>query len=274
MKPFCAILFPTLSPSDLEIKRPLVRRNLLHLTRALSAGITLSFCPSPSWTADLPPGIISENNSDAPTAIYRPPQKLVPRARVGGAFRGTDGSDPEIQALVPDHIGLTISRTPVLNWFLSKPTAYTVRFTLVDNRLIKPVYEAPLASPKTAGIQSINLKELGLTLEPEVQYRWYVSIIRNPDSPSQDIVAGGVIERCEFNACLVEAGPDLACTARSVQENAHKGFWYDAMSCLCSLIERQPTDNTLRRMRAALLKQVGLHGVAEWDLRGLSSSTR
>jgi hypothetical protein len=212
--------------------------------------------------------------TDPSMPIYTPPKKLTPRARVGGQLRGTEGSDPEIQALVPDHVGLTINQTPVLNWFLSKPTAYTVRFTLVDNRSIQPVHEAPLPSPKQAGIQTINLKELGLRLEPDVQYRWYVSVVRNPDSPSQDIVAGGVIERCEFNACLVEASPHLACSTQSVQDNARQGFWYDAMACLCTLIDARPTDAPLRRMRAALLKQVGLHGVAEWDLRSLTTPTR
>ncbi len=219
-----------------------------------------------------PPQVASPDDQSLP--VYTPPRKLSPRARVGGDMRGTGGSDPEIQALVPDHIGLTINQTPALNWFLSKPTAYTVRFTLVDNRSIKPVYEAAIPSPKKAGIQTISLKEMGLALEPDVQYRWYVSVIRNPDSPSQDIVAGGVIERCEFNACLVEAGPHLTCNTQSVQDNARQGFWYDAMACLCSLIDAQPTDPPLRRMRAALLKQVGLHRVAEWDLRSLTMPTR
>lgn len=205
---------------------------------------------------------------------YIPPKKLMPRARVGGQLRGTEGADPEIQALVPDHVGLTVQQNPVLNWFLSKPTAYAVRFTLVDNRSIRPLHEGPLPQPKEAGIQSINLKDFGLTLEPDVQYRWYVSIVRNPDSPSQDIVAGGVIERCDLSVCLVEAAPDLSCNQQSVYNNAHRGFWYDAMSCLCDLIKSNPSDVQLRRQRAALLKQVGLHGVAEWDLRSIPASSR
>lgn len=203
--------------------------------------------------------------------VYTPPKKFMPRARVGGQLRGTEGADPEIQALVPDHVGLTIQQTPVLNWFLSKPTAYTVRFTLIDNRSIKPLHEGPLPQPREAGIQTIRLKDLGITLEPDVQYRWYVSIVRNPDSPSQDIVAGGVIERCELSECLVEAAPDLSCNQQSVFNNAQRGFWYDAMSCLCDLIKANPSDVQLRRRRAALLKQVGLHGVAEWDLRSIQT---
>ena len=206
--------------------------------------------------------------------IYTPRQKTTPRARVGGGLRGTDGKDPEIVALVPDHVGLTVKQAPSLNWFLSKPTSLPMRFTLIDTRSVKPLYEGPIPTPGHAGVQSINLKNLGLTLEPEVQYRWYISAIRNPDSPSQDIVAGGIIERCEFSTCLVEMEVDLACDRPSVLRNAVRGFWYDAMACLCELIDAKPSDQALRRQRAALLNQIGLHGVADWDLRSIQAPVR
>jgi uncharacterized protein DUF928 len=207
---------------------------------------------------------------EPPMPIYTPPKKFSPRARVGGELRGTEGTDPEIQAIVPDHVALTVKKTPALNWFLSKPTKYEIRFTLVDNRVIKPVHEGPIASPKEAGIYTIDLKQMGLILEPDVQYRWYVSAIRDPKSNAQDIVAGGVIERCEFSECLIENPPDLTCSQESVLFNAKNGFWYDAMSCLCSLIDAKPRDASLRRQRASLLRQVGLHKVAEWDLQSIS----
>ncbi len=198
--------------------------------------------------------------------VYKPPKGVSPRARIGGPMRGTEGKDPEIVALVPDHVGLTTKKAPSLTWFLSKSTALPLRFTLIDNRVIKPLYEGPLPTPRKPGIQTINLKDFGLTLEPEVQYRWYVSAVRNVDSPSQDIVAGGIIERCEFGECLV-IGANPVCDRETVLRNAERGFWYDAMACLCELIEARPTDKLLRRQRAALLKQVGLPEIAEWDLR-------
>ena len=210
---------------------------------------------------------------DPSLPIYTPPRdknKTVPRARVGGSLRGTDGKDPEIVALVPDHIGLTVKQAPALNWFLSKPTSLPIRFTLVDTRTVKPVHEGPIPTPAQAGVQSLDLKDFGLTLEPDVQYRWYISAIRNPDSPSQDIVAGGMIERCEFSTCLVEMEVDLSCDRPSVLRNAVRGFWYDAVSCLSDLIKTDTQDASLRRMRASLLKQVGLNGVAEWDLMSAS----
>ena len=211
---------------------------------------------------------------DVPLPHYTPPKKLIPRARVGGGLRGTDGSDPVLVALVPDHVGLTAKKAPVLNWFLSKPTTYPLKFTLIDIRVVTPLHEGLIPTPVHAGVQSINLKDLGLALEPDVQYRWYISAIRNPDSPSQDIVAGGVIERCEFSTCLVEMEVDLSCDRQSVLRNAVRGFWYDAMACVCELIDLNPSDQTLRRQRAALLNQIGLSGVAEWDLRSIEAILR
>jgi Domain of Unknown Function (DUF928) len=211
---------------------------------------------------------------DAPLPLYQPPKKLTPRARVGGGLRGTDGSDPVIVALVPDHVGLTVKKTPVLNWFLSKPTIYPTKFTLVNVGSVTPLHEGLIPTPAHAGIQSINLKDWGLVLEPDVQYRWFISLVRDPDSPSKDIVAGGVIERCEFNTCLVEMQVDLNCDQQSVRRNASSGFWYDAMACLCELIDTNPSDQSLRRHRAALLNQIGLFGVAEWDLRSIQSPAK
>ena len=221
--------------------------------------------------ADQPAASQSGSNNNEPLPLYQPPKKLTPRARVGGGLRGADGTDPVLVALVPDHVGLTVKQAPSLNWFLSKPTSLPIRFTLIDTRSIKPIYEGSISTPVQAGIQSLNLKELSLTLEPDVQYRWYISAIRNPDSPSQDIVAGGMIERCEFSTCLVEMEADLSCDRESVLRNAVRGFWYDAVSCLCDLIKTNPQNASFIRMRAALLKQVGLNGVAEWDLKSAPS---
>jgi len=246
-------------------------RTFVGLMLIVGTGLAIALSGSGPIDAVAEQSVVSPDDSSTP--LYVPPKKYSPRARVGGQLRGTDGSDPEIQAIVPDHVAMTAKKTPSLNWYLSKPTKYPIHFTLVDSRVIKPVHEGPLTpSPKTEGIYTIDLKNLGITLEPEVQYRWYVSVIRDPNSHAPDIVAGGVIERCEFNRCLVENPPELECSVQSVYTNAKIGYWYDAMSCLCSLIDAKPTDPSLRRLRARLLKEVGLNGVAEWDLRSIQSA--
>ena len=219
------------------------------------------------------PAVSPPNQADD-QPLYAPPKKLIPRARVGGDVRGTEGTDPEVKALVPDHVGYTVQETPAVNWFLSQPTVHQVRFTLRDDRSPKAFQEKPIPTPKQPGVQTINLKDLGLVLEPNVQYRWFVSVIRDANSPSKDIVAGGVIERCEISECLEPMGAKLTCTMDTVIDNAKAGFWYDAMGCLCNLIDAEPKNDKLRRMRARLLKDVGLNGVAEWDLKAIPVSAR
>lgn len=240
----------------------------------LNLVLTVSASPTFAAATDKPADPKAGQQDDLQLPLYTPPKKLTPRARVGGALRGTDGNEPEIVALVPDHVGLTVKQTPTLNWYLSKPTTYPLRFTLNDTQKIIPVYEGSLPIPTQAGVQSIDLKTLALTLEPNVQYRWFVSAIRNPDSYSEDIVAGGMIERCEFSECLTVTSVNVTCDRESVRTNAMVGFWYDAMSCACSLIEQEPNNQSLRRLRAALLRQVGLNGVADWDLRSIQSHTK
>jgi hypothetical protein len=166
---------------------------------------------------------------------------------------------------------MTIKENPVVNWFISKPTNYEIVVTLRDDRSPKAFQEKTIPAPKQPGIYTINFKELGFSLEPNVQYRWFVSVIRDPNQHSNNQVAGGMIERCELSECLEPMGAKLTCTFETVMDNAKAGFWYDAMGCLCNLIDAQPKDDKLRRLRARLLKDVGLNGVAEWDLRALTT---
>lgn len=211
-----------------------------------------------------------------PQILYMTPKKFMPRARLGGTDRGSakgsDSAEPVVQPLVPDHVGFTSQETPVLNWFLSKPTPDEVRFTLIDDKSVKPIYEAPLPAPKTAGIFSIRTKDLDLVLQPGIQYRWFISIVRH--ASTEDIVTGGIIERCELSDCLIVMDARMTCSVQSVVQNARAGLWYDAMGCLCSLIDENPADLSLRKLRASLLTQVGLHGVAEWDLQAVSGMGR
>jgi hypothetical protein len=145
---------------------------------------------------------------------------------------------------------------------------------LRDDRSTRSFVEKIIPTPNRPGIYSINLKDLGLVLEANVQYKWFISVIRDADSPSKDIVAGGVIERCELSDCVTVFDARLTCNEQTVVENAHAGLWYDAMGCLCNLIDENPTEAKLRRLRARLLKDVGLNAVAEWDLRSIPSPLR
>jgi hypothetical protein len=203
--------------------------------------------------------------SESQTPVYKAPQRLTPRARLGGDVRGRGGDDPAVTALVPDHVGITAKQHPELNWFLSAHTSLPIQFTLIDEHSIQALVERPLSAPEAAGVQAIRLSDIDVALQPNVQYRWYISLIKDTGSPSRNIVTGGMIERCEFSECLV-LDATTTCSPDAVLVSAANGFWYDAMGCVSDLIEISPDDMGLRKQRAALLKQVGLHEVAEWDV--------
>ncbi|HXF91666.1 MAG TPA: DUF928 domain-containing protein [Nitrospiraceae bacterium] len=207
--------------------------------------------------------------ADPPTTsrplLYKPRERAMPRARVFGPARGIDSDAPKALALVPDHIGFTLSVQPTLYWYLSKPTSLPVTFTLIDTRVIKPLFHVTLAPPRRAGLQVIRLKEHGITLEEHVPYRWFVSLVSDPNSPARDIVTGGVIERVvEHEAAC---GMAVAASLEAARCYAEEGLWYDLFSVISDLIAASPDDRSLRRIRAAFLQQAGLPDVADWDLR-------
>lgn len=203
--------------------------------------------------------------ADLKAPLYRPRLHRAPRARVEGGTRGQDGTTSNVIPLVPDHIGLTIATQPVLYWYLSKQTTSPVVFVLVDARSVQVLSRVTLTPPFQPGVQLLRLKQYGISLEQDVQYRWYVSVVLDPDAPSRDIVAGGMIQRItpDFDVSHLPS----ANTLEAVRFYAEAGLWYDAMAAISDLISAAPHDHLLRKQRASLLTQVGLLEVAEWELR-------
>ena len=156
-------------------------RRLTSLLSGLILSMGLFYPTATPAVADQPAVSQSGPTEDVSLPIYQPPKKLTPRARVGGGLRGMDGNDPVIEALVPDHVGFTVKKTPVLNWFISKPTTYQVIFTLNHSRLTKPIFEGPIPSPVHAGIQSIDLKDMG----PCIGTRRAISLVHLRDYRSK-----------------------------------------------------------------------------------------
>jgi uncharacterized protein DUF928 len=171
----------------------------------------------------------------------------------------------ELLPLVPDHVGLTIKKYPSLCWILinRSPVGATITFTLTDSNSIKPTLEVKLPSSilteKNETCHCVNLKDYDTPLEPNIQYRWFISVAQKPESHAEDIVAGGMIERCDFEECLmIMTDIPTGCDKELVNALARSGFWYDSISCLCDLIKSNPDDKTFRRQLHSLMRQGGL----------------
>jgi hypothetical protein len=164
----------------------------------------------------------------------------------------SNANELELHAMVPDHVGLTVRKSPVLYFFISQGTSLPIRFTLKDERSLPPVAEILIPPPPRAGFWAIRLKDYGIQLDEDVQYRWYVTIIRDPAENQPDIVAGGTIEHIAPH--LVNYY-DQVCDRDSVLVALKAGLWIDGFACLNELIEANPVDQSLLRFRERLLKQ-------------------
>jgi uncharacterized protein DUF928 len=167
---------------------------------------------------------------------------------------------PSLIALVPDHIAFTIKNDTSLCWYLSSQTSRPATFTVTDSQRILPILETSLPTPIPAGIHCIHLRDHGVTLKEQEQYRWFVTLALDQERPSGDVVAGGMIERISYGeACMLDMPcSGSSCEREAVYRYAASGLWYDALTCLLELIDHNRTDKTLQEMLEALLRQSGI----------------
>lgn len=196
--------------------------------------------------------------------VYRPPLRGAPANRVGGASRGIAEAVVTLQVLTPNHTGLTMSEQPTLYWHISTLAPAPLQFTLIDEQAIKPVAEIDLDAPGSPGFQRIDLAKHGIRLTPGVEYQWFVTLVPDPRQRSNDILAGGAIERMAPPANLIAKLDDVR-QRRLPYIYADAGFWYDAIAAVSELIESDSDNARLRAARAALLQQVGLAKIAIQD---------
>ena len=198
---------------------------------------------------------------DSTPIVYKPPMRGAPARRVGGATRGASDKDLVLNVLAPEQTGLTMRAQPTLYWYVSKPSTTTLELTLIADAAEKPVLSQNVAVTQ-AGIQAIDLAQLGITLEPEMDYEWFVSVVTDATQRSKDITSGGVIRRVAVDPA-VQARAGAAGERGAARVYAEAGLWYDAIAALSQQIERNPADANLRAQRSDLLKQIGLPQVAD-----------
>jgi hypothetical protein len=230
--------------------------------------LTLVFAAFPTLlSAEESKGISAVQSSPGSIGFaYQPPVRGAPASRVGGGSRGVGDITLELSVLAPDHTGLTTRSQPTLYWYISKPANARLDVTVINDEDIDPIIEKVVGTPKSAGIQKLDLATVGTSLEPGIEYRWFVSVTPDEGQRSNDVVASGTIQYNKPDADLESriAKADERALASIYAEN---GVWYDAIDSISRAIQHNPGDADLRAQRAALLEQVGLKAVADYDRR-------
>ncbi|SPF48699.1 conserved exported hypothetical protein [Syntrophobacter sp. SbD1] len=202
----------------------------------------------------------------AEVPVYNPPLRGAPGRRVAGGTRGNGDGLPGLSVLAPDHVGLTAQEQPSLYWLLSGPANCPIEFTIIEAQAVQPLLEVRIKPAVQMGLQCIRLADYGLRLKTGVQYGWFVTLVPDPDRRSKDVVAGGVIERVDLSGG-VRAKLDQAGKKNAPFVYAEAGLWYDAISAVSDLAAAAPGDAVVRKQRMALLRQVGLPDVVEYDMK-------
>ena len=189
--------------------------------------------------------------------VYVPPKRGAPLARVGGGSRGIDDGLPYISVITPDHVGYTSLTQPVLYWYISEDMKTRFEFALINDDDIEPMVEVTSEQQMTAGLNSMNLADHGVSLEPGVAYQWSVALVSDANKRSSDIVSSGQIELLEMTG-EQKVQLENASEHERVMLFAQQGYWYDSFASLSELIASDPGNSDLRAQRAALLEQIGL----------------
>lgn len=194
-------------------------------------------------------------------SLYKPPHLGAPRLRMGGGVRGGEGSDaPVIHVLAPEQLGLTTAEQPTLYWHLDKATPHVVEITLNEVGGVSPLARKELTGPVAAGLHAFRLAEQDQRLTIGKEYEWFVAVVLDQEQRSQDIIAGGGLQRVAMpdglSARLSGLGPQAAGAAY-----AGAGLWYDALAAMVTGASQAPAPAELANQFQTILQQEGIGGV-------------
>ena len=186
---------------------------------------------------------------EEPTLLtYQAPAPDQPGLRIDG--KSSDTQYPSVFVLAPNHVGRTSQEHPVLYWYLSQSTQSPLDVMIAEEGNLDVLLDIRLLPPLQAGIHELRLEDYGISLLPDVPYRWTVRMITSTISESP--TASGAIQRIQ-----APAGSSTS-LLYSPEGYAQKGQWYDAITALQTLIQDKPRNTDLLAQRASLLEQVGL----------------
>ncbi len=206
--------------------------------------------------------------SAAPVFTYKAPLRGAPATRVGGGTRSAGATAMTLNVLAPDHTGYTFQEKPTIYWYVSERVTSPVELAITPTgklqEAVPPVLELTLQPPIEKGVHALRLEDHGVALKADVEYQWFVAVVKDPDQRSNDVLAGGSIKR-------IGASDAIEAKLRDAKQNmrpaiyAESGVWYDAIDQVSKLIGADPANRELRELRALMLEQVGLKDAAAYD---------
>ncbi len=233
------------------MKRPSL--NPVALPLAVAGLLTLSALSAP---------VLANTRPTNTTSTLR---QGLPGRRISGGSRSPSTTcllipnQPVIALMPATSLGLTLAEHPTL-WFLLPAVSRdrNLEFGLIDPSG-ETVYQRLFEASGEAGITSFTLPKSLSPLTVDQNYKWYLSVICNPSSRSEDLYVNGWIRRVQPTAAITQQLTTATLQERFTLYQA-SDFWYDALTALATLQRSDPA--LITPQWASLLESVGLSQVA------------
>jgi hypothetical protein len=150
------------------------------------------------------------------------------------------------------------------SWFFyvpyTKNSPYGVEFVLQDQDS-NEIYKKAIALPEKPGVISVSLPTTSPGLALNKQYRWFFTINCDQEKNAPPTYVEGVIQRVELNPVVVK---ELETTEllKRYAIYAQNGIWYDALTTLAQLRQKNPKDAKLQAEWQNLLGSIHLDDIA------------
>ena len=162
---------------------------------------------------------------------YKPPSGSPPQTATGSnGSRGCRGIyDVPLVGLAPtvmNHVGQTMTTTPILAWFVPTAEPYRIRVSLYtvdqENLLYETEYEDNIS-----GIISFSIPE-DVGLEADERYLWEVNIACELDNTTYQEYFIAEVDIVSPPADLAAAVALASTSSKKASLYAEAGYWYDA----------------------------------------------
>ncbi|MEA5619380.1 DUF928 domain-containing protein [Cronbergia sp. UHCC 0137] len=184
------------------------------------------------------------------------PQRTVGGGRRGASCISVESGKPSLTALMPTRAnqGNTVANNPQLYWYIPKTTA-TIGELVVKDELENEIYQTNFTVPGSPGIVKLTIPE-SATLKTGQKYRWFFTLICNPEDRSQDEYTYGSLQKTTLSSSL-DSYLDAATPLKKAEIYAKYNIWQETLSNIAELKTEKPKE------WEELLKSVGLEAIAK-----------
>ncbi|MCC5636987.1 DUF928 domain-containing protein [Nostoc sp. CHAB 5844] len=159
--------------------------------------------------------------------------------------------------------GLTTSERPTF-WFYvpyTQDLTASAEFILQDSAG-NDIYRNAIALPPKPGVIGVSLP-FNASLQVGKTYRWYLKVLCNQQqTASVPIYVEGDIQRVNLDSHVMQQSQAAVEPRQKVAIYAANGIWFDSLTMLAQLRQKNPNDTSVVEDWQSLLRSVNLDNVA------------